>query len=138
MATPVSQCEETAVACPAILLLDDRPENISIIEATLFGLDVNLLEATSGPMALELLEEHRIAAALIDVSTPGAAGFDVAFQMRSRGEAVPIIFITPLDFSVQSTMRACSVGATDFVYAPVEPTVLRTKVLFFLDLFRLR
>lgn len=138
MATPVSQCEETAVACPAILLLDDRPENISIIEATLFGLDVNLLEATSGPMALELLEEHRIAATLIDVSTPGAAGFDVAFQMRSRGEAVPIIFITPLDFSVQSTMRACSVGATDFVYAPVEPTVLRTKVRFFLDLFRLR
>ena len=138
MTIPVLESKEQSLSCPSILILDDRPENILIIEAMLSGLDVNLLEATSGPMALELLEEHSIAAALIDVSIPGVAGFDVAFQMRSRGEAVPIIFITPLDFSVQSTMRACSVGATDFVYAPVEPTVLRTKVQGFLDLFRLR
>ncbi len=138
MAIPVSQSEESAVLCPAILLLDDRPENISLIEATLSGLEVNLLEATSGPMALQLLEEHDIAAALVDVTMPGVEGFDVAFQMRSQGNAVPIIFITPLDFSAQAAMTARSAGATDFLHEPLEPNVLRTKVQVFLDLFHLR
>src|SRR5688572_29215751 len=79
-----------------VLLVDDREENLEVLEALLAGPGLTLLQATSGEAALELLLDHEVALALIDVRMPEMDGFQLAELMRGseRTRRVPIIFVT--------------------------------------------
>ncbi|GAA0513450.1 hypothetical protein CDO46_18460 [Pigmentiphaga sp. NML030171] len=119
-----------------ILVVDDIEENIVALEALVQRPDVELLRANSGPEALELLLGHDVALALLDVHMPGMDGFELAELMRGspRTRHVPIIFLTAADRSTHRTFRGYEAGAVDFLYKPLDPHILRSKIDVFIQL----
>lgn len=123
-----------------ILVVDDVPQNVLAMQALLADETTRVLSAESGAAALELLLEHDVALALLDVQMPGMDGYALAELMRGseRTKHVPIIFITAGATDEQRTFRGYEAGAVDFLYKPVDRRVLRSKVSVFCDLHRQR
>ena len=113
---------------PKVLLVDDHPDNLMVLEAVLRSSDVELLKAQSGAEALELVLIHEIAVALIDVQMPEMDGFELVKLMRGteKSKRIPIVFITASSHNAQRVFNGYSVGAVDFIFKPVEPHILKT------------
>ena len=122
------------------LLVDDRDENLLALGALLREPHVEVLTATSGAAALELLLEHEFALALVDVQMPEMDGFELAELMRGseRTRQVPIIFVTAAGVDQSRVFKGYDTGAVDFLYKPVEPRVIRHKAGVFFELYRQR
>jgi signal transduction histidine kinase len=121
-----------------ILIVDDRRENLTAIEAALVGFNNQLVFADSGAEALRNLLERSFALILLDVQMPGMNGFETArmIRARERSKHVPIIFITAFDSSDDDVLEAYKLGAVDFLFKPVDPDVLRAKAAVFVELQR--
>lgn len=122
------------------LLVDDLEENLLSLEALLRRDDTLLLKARSGDQALELLLEHDVALAFVDVQMPGLDGFELAELMRGneRTKRVPIIFVTAGSTDGKRRFRGYEAGAVDFIQKPIEPDILRSKAEVFFELYRQR
>ncbi|HYP89275.1 MAG TPA: hybrid sensor histidine kinase/response regulator [Polyangiaceae bacterium] len=122
------------------LLVDDLEENLLALSALLRGPGVEVLTARSGREALELLLEHEVALALLDVQMPEMDGFELAELMRGteRTRHVPIIFVTAGAREQRRLFKGYELGAVDFLFKPIEPHILQSKVKVFLDLYRQR
>ncbi len=123
-----------------ILLVDDTPENLTALEALLRQAGVPILRASSGAAALELLLAHDVSLALLDVQMPEMDGFELAELMRGaeRTKHVPIIFVTAGSRDPSRMFKGYETGAVDFLYKPVDPHILRSKVEVFVELARQR
>ncbi len=121
-----------------ILLVDDIEENLIAMAALLRAPEVRVLMARSGADALEILLLNEVALALVDVQMPDMDGFELAELMRGseRTRHVPIVFVTAGAHDRQRQVKGFSFGAIDFLYKPVEPHVLTSKVAVFVELFR--
>ena len=124
----------------SFLLVDDLEENLLSLEALLRREGLNLLKARSGDEALELLLEHDVALALVDVQMPGLNGFELAELMRGneRTRRVPIIFVTAGSGDSQRRFQGYEAGAVDFIQKPIEADILRSKAEVFFELYRQR
>ncbi len=122
------------------LLVDDLEENLLALSALLRAPGVEILRAKSGREALELLLEHDVAVALVDVQMPEMDGFELAELMRGseRTRHVPIIFVTAGAREQQRMFQGYELGAVDFLFKPIEPHALQSKVKVFFDLQRQR
>ena len=120
-----------------ILLVDDRPEKLLALEAVLEELGQEIVRAYSGRDALRALLSQDFAVILLDVNMPGMDGFETAQMIRQRPSTrdVPIIFVTAYGDETH-VARGYSLGAVDYIHAPVVPEVLRSKVAVFVDLFK--
>jgi serine phosphatase RsbU (regulator of sigma subunit)/DNA-binding response OmpR family regulator/anti-sigma regulatory factor (Ser/Thr protein kinase) len=125
---------------PAVLLVDDRPENLLALEAVLEPLGVRLRTADSGEDALKALLEEDFAVVLLDVQMPGMDGFETArfIRGRERSRTTPIIFLTAVSTDVAQVAKGYEAGAVDYVLKPFDPVMLRSKVGVFCDLERQR
>lgn len=121
---------------PTVLVVDDQSSNLIAFEAILEDFDVEILEATSGQEALELLEQHDVTLVLLDVQMPGMDGYEVAqlMQQGNRTQGIPIIFVTAINRDIEHILRGYDSGAVDFLTKPVDSRVLQSKVRVFLDL----
>jgi PAS domain S-box-containing protein len=121
----------------AVLLVDDRPQNLLTLEAILEPLGHELVTATSGEDALRLLL-HRddFAVILLDVQMPRLDGFETAalIKERERTRNIPIVFLTAIEKDEQNVFRGYEVGAVDYVFKPFQPEILRSKVAVLIDL----
>jgi PAS domain S-box-containing protein len=122
------------------LLVDDLEENLLALEGLLKSEAVQVCRARSGVEALELLLENDFALALIDVQMPEMDGFELAELMRGteRTRRIPIIFVTAGLRDQQRVFRGYEAGAVDFLFKPLDPAVVRSKVRVFLELHRQR
>src|ERR1700682_3503550 len=120
-----------------ILLVDDTPENLVSLEAALNGLGEELVLANSGREALRCLLNDDFAAILLDVRMPDMDGFETAELIRSRPRSrqVPILFLTGYR-NEEHLFRGYDLGAVDFLFKPIVPEVLRSKVAVFVELSR--
>ena len=120
-----------------ILLVDDSPENLVSLEASLDGLGQELVVARSGTEALRHLLEDDFAAILLDVKMPEMDGFQTAEFIRSRKRSrhTPILFLTAYK-SEEHLFRGYDLGAVDFLFKPIVPEILRSKVAVFVELGR--
>jgi len=120
-----------------ILLVDDTPDNLVSLEAALYGLGEELVMAHSGKEALRHLLEQDFAAILLDVRMPDMDGFETAELIRSRPRSreTPIIFLTGYK-NEEHLFRGYNLGAVDFLFKPLVPEVLRSKVQVFVELGR--
>jgi signal transduction histidine kinase len=120
-----------------ILLVDDTPENLVSLEAALMGLGEELVMAQSGKEALRHLLNDDFAAILLDVRMPEMDGFETAEMIRSRPRSrqTPILFLTGYR-NEEHLFRGYDLGAVDFLFKPVVPEVLRSKVAVFVELSR--
>jgi signal transduction histidine kinase len=123
-------------AAPKVLVVDDLNQNIIALEAIVGRADLQLLTANSGPEALEVVLQHDIALALIDVQMPGMDGFELAELLRGndRTRHIPIIFLTAAIGDPSRQFRGYEAGAVDFLSKPFDAYVLRSKIEVFVQL----
>ncbi|BAY93056.1 MULTISPECIES: hybrid sensor histidine kinase/response regulator [unclassified Tolypothrix] len=121
-----------------ILLVDDHSENLLALEAILQGLGQNLVRATSGAQALRCLLNQDFAVILLDVQMPEMDGFETAtlIRQRERSRHTPIIFLTAFSTNDSMVFKGYSLGAVDYLFKPIEPEILKSKVAAFVDLFQ--
>ncbi|MEO7837583.1 MAG: response regulator [Acidimicrobiales bacterium] len=120
----------------ALLLVDDRPENLLALEAVLEPLGQRMVRAYSGEEALRHLLSDDFAVIVLDVQMPGIDGFETAerIKQRDRTRDIPILFLTAINPELGHRMRGYATGAVDYIAKPVEAEVLRAKVAVFLEL----
>ncbi|HEY3921474.1 MAG TPA: PAS domain S-box protein [Gaiellaceae bacterium] len=121
----------------AVLLVDDRRQNLVALEAILEPLGHELVSVLSGQEALRtLLQREDFAAILLDVQMPGLDGFETAtlIKQRERTRDIPIVFLTAISKERQHVFRGYEVGAVDYVFKPFQPEILRSKVAVLVDL----
>jgi PAS domain S-box-containing protein len=121
-----------------VLIVDDRPENLLAIEAILEPLGENLVRANSGEEALAHLLNADFALVLLDVAMPGMDGFETAQRIKERKKTsgIPIIFLTANNPDERLILRGYETGAVDYLFKPLTPEVVRSKVSVFCDLYR--
>jgi PAS domain S-box-containing protein len=121
-----------------ILLVDDQPAKLLAYEVILKELGENLVVATSGREALEILLKTEIAVILVDVCMPELDGFELAAMIREhpRFQKIAIIFISAIQVSDFDRLRGYEMGAVDYVPVPVVSEVLRAKIKVFAELYR--
>ena len=124
----------------SILLVDDRPENLLALEASLEPLGRRLVSATSGEEALRHLLKEEFAVILLDVQMPGLDGFEVARMIKHREATrhVPILFLTAISKDRTHVFRGYETGAVDYIFKPIDADILRSKVSVFLELHEQR
>jgi signal transduction histidine kinase len=122
-----------------ILIVDDLPEKLLVYRTLLEDLQAQIVEAHSGTEALKRVLESEFAVILLDVNMPDIDGLETANLVRrhKNGRHTPIIFITSYADEMQ-TARGYELGAVDYILSPVIPSVLRTKVRVFVDLYEAR
>ncbi len=118
-----------------ILLVDDNPENLVALEAVLESLGQDLVKATSGFEALRHLLDEDFAAVILDVKMPDMDGFETAQLIRSRkrSQNTPILFLTGFR-NEEHLFRGYDLGAVDFLFKPIVPEILQSKVSVFVEL----
>jgi PAS domain S-box-containing protein len=121
-----------------ILMVDDQPGKLLSYEVILGELGENLLKATSGKEALELLLKHDVAVVLMDVSMPELDGFELASMIHQhpRFQRTAIIFISAVHLTDLDRLKGYQRGAVDYISVPVIPELLRAKVSVFAELHR--
>jgi PAS domain S-box-containing protein len=120
-----------------ILIVDDHPENLVALEAILQPLGYPLIRAGSGQEALREVLRHEFAVILLDVQMPGLNGFETAnlIKARERSSHTPIIFLTAISKEEEYVFEGYSAGAVDYMFKPFNPSILRSKVAVFVDLY---
>jgi len=124
---------ETAVAeagiRPKILIIDDEPLNLRIVEAMLTPLGYECSTAPDGASGIDRAREWNPDCILLDVMMPELDGFETARRLRQDGVThhTPIVMVTALQ-EVEARVRGLEAGADDFLAKPVDKTELRARV----------
>lgn len=121
-----------------ILIVDDIEPNVILLETTLRHLKANIIRAFSGKEALEKIKGKELALALIDVHMPEMSGIDLASHiLRDKGRnLIPIIFITAYPCNDNELEKIYETGVIDYIFKPVHPKLLISKVKILLELNR--
>jgi PAS domain S-box-containing protein len=147
----VTRDDQTKTAAPStreplsqahvnILIVDDEPKNLTVLEAILDDPGYRLIRALSAEQALLALLADEFALLILDVRMPDVTGFELAriIKARKKYANVPIIFLTAHYNEDQHIIDGYTTGAVDYLNKPVNSAVLRSKVAVFADLYRNR
>jgi len=121
-----------------VLVVDDDERNLLALAEVLSDI-AEVVTADSGEAALRQLLKGEFAVILLDVFMPGLDGYETARLIRARDQTkrIPIIFLSAVNKETEHLMRGYTMGAVDYVFKPVEPIVLQSKVAVFVDLFNM-
>ncbi|CAI2718631.1 response regulator [Nitrospina watsonii] len=125
---------------PHILIVDDVEANLIALESLLDDLSCHIIRADSGKEALSRVLEHEFALILLDVQMPNMDGYETASLIRGieKTRFIPIIFVTASSKEEPYVFKGYQRGAVDYLYKPLNPIILKSKVSVFLDLFNQR
>src|SRR3954469_2523495 len=128
--------EEPEADRARVLLVDDDERNLLAVATVLEDLGEVVL-ARSGEEALRHLLKGDFAVILLDVYMPGMDGYETAQIIRGRDQTkgIPIVFLSAVNKEAEHQLRGYSMGAVDYVFKPVDPIILRSKVAVFVELF---
>ena len=112
-----------------VLIVDDEPRNLRVLEGILAPLHYDLQLAGSGKEALEHVAADPPDIVLLDVMMPDISGFDVCRRLKTQAETqfTPIVLVTALA-DRESKLMGIEAGADDFINKPVDPNELRARV----------
>ncbi|MFZ2036813.1 MAG: two-component system response regulator [Dehalococcoidales bacterium] len=112
-----------------ILIVDDYPQNVKLLEAYLLPCGYKLVKAASGEEALTKLEGNKIDLILLDVMMPDIDGFEVTRRIRQddKNHLLPIILVTSLR-ETEDRVRGIEAGCDDFISKPVDKLELLARV----------
>lgn len=117
-----------------ILLVDDNSVDLMVLETILNDEDVNLIEANSAQEALVKIERTELALSIVDIQMPEMNGIELANQIRKKKQAIPIIFLTAYYSDNFQVIEGYGAGAVDYLFKPVNPTILLSKIRVFLEM----
>ncbi|BFM49256.1 EAL domain-containing protein [Marinomonas sp. THO17] len=121
---------------PTVLIVDDVPENLRILNDVIASLDCQVAVATSGERALELLNRTQPCLVLLDVMMGGIDGFETCRRIRllEQHKELPVIFVTALADDISLGFE---VGGNDFISKPFRVDEVRVRVQHQLEKYRL-
>ena len=124
----------------SILAVDDRPENLLALETLLESPELEIVKAGSGDEALSKTIDHEFALILLDVQMPDMDGYETAELLRSvkKTSTIPIIFVTAANKEDYHVFKGYESGAVDYLFKPLEPVILTSKVRIFIELYKQR
>ncbi len=113
---------------PKILVVDDLPQNVRLLEAVLASNGYAVTSASSGPEALEKLTADPPELVLLDIQMPGMNGYEVCRRIRSDPATrfLPVVMITSSD--TEARVNAIEAEADDFVTKPFNQQELLARV----------
>lgn len=125
---------------PKLLIVDDKVNNILVVEGLLSDLDVEFVRAMSGPEAIDKAATNEFALVLMDVQMPGMDGFEAVEIIRKdpKNEFLPIIYITAIYNENYYRTKGLKTGAVDFIAKPIVTDLFIGKVSIFINLYRQR
>ncbi len=114
---------------PVILVVDDQPQNIELLEAYLVPQGYEIITAVNGEEALEKLSGNKIDLILLDVMMPGMNGYEVCKKIKSDSDNtfLPIVMLTALD-NRQAKIEGLETGADDFLNKPFSEIELVARI----------
>jgi putative two-component system response regulator len=114
---------------PAILVVDDQPQNIELLEAYLVPQGYEIIKAVNGEETLKKLTTNRIDLILLDVRMPGIDGFEVTRRVKQdiTYRQLPIILVTALR-DTEARVKGIEAGCDDFISKPVDKMELLARV----------
>jgi PAS domain S-box-containing protein len=123
---------------PNILIVDDTPENLILIESVINKLEVNIIKAESGLEALAKCRNVELALAILDVWMPSMNGYELATKLNEgrTDDKVPIIFLTASNFNELEVYKGYGAGAVDYMFKPINNPILLSKINVFLEIFK--
>lgn len=119
---------------PNILIVDDKKQNLLALTKILRDFDANIISATDGNEALQMILKHEFALVLMDVQMPVMDGLEAAKIMRMEIQT-PIIFLTAVSTDREFILKGYEMGAVDYLVKPFEPKILKGKVEVFLCMY---
>ena len=125
-------------AKPRLLLVDDNPQNLLALETILAADDRIVVTAQSGEEALKRLLDDDYSAVLLDIKLSGIDGYETAglIRARERTRDVPIIFLTSYNKDDADVVKGYAYGAVDYIFKPIVPEILASKVNVFVELYK--
>jgi len=119
----------TQLFSPAILIVDDNPQNLQVLGRLLQESKYEIEFATNGEAALEWLNTRQFDLILLDINMPGMNGFEVCRRIRSNPDMnnVPVIFLSA-ESERESILKGFELGAQDYVTKPFDSRELLVKV----------
>jgi PAS domain S-box-containing protein len=123
-----------------ILIVDDEPKNLTVLETVLDNPAYRLVKAESADQALLALLVEQFALLILDIRMPGVSGIELAHMIKERKKTsqIPIIFLTAYYNEDQHVLQGYGAGAVDYLHKPVNPDILRSKVAIFAELYRMQ
>jgi putative two-component system response regulator len=114
---------------PKILIVDDEPKNLKLLEAFLLPFQYEILKAENGEHALSIISRTDIDIVLLDVMMPRMDGFEVCRRIKSdeNTRMIPVIMVTALD-DTEARVKAIEQGADDFITKPPNRVELQARV----------
>jgi two-component system, sensor histidine kinase and response regulator len=131
--------DRKAQPAEAVLVVNDRQDQLMSMVAMLEPLGVEVVGVDSGREALRRMLQREFAVMLLDVHMPEMSGFEIAeaIRQRPRSTLTPIIFVSASHHAEIDRLRGYEIGAFDYVMVPVDPLILRAKVAAFLKMYRM-
>ncbi len=113
---------------PLVLLVDDEPMNLKLMEALMVSLKYDVVKASNGLEALDVIAREDVDLVLLDVMMPEMDGFEVCRRLKSkeRTRMIPVILVTALE-DTESKIRGIESGADDFISKPPNLAELRAR-----------
>ena len=143
---PVHQSSRRKKSAPAdtsgrfinILIVDDEPKNLTVLETVLDAPDYRLVLAESAEQALLALLADEFAILILDIQMPGCSGLELAriIKEREKTSQIPIIFLTAYYNDDQHVIDGYGAGAIDYLHKPINPVIMRSKVAVLAELHR--
>ena len=114
---------------PVILVVDDQPQNIELLEAHLVRQGYEIIQAESGEEALEKLSSNQVDLVLLDVKMPRMSGFEVLAKLRAdkKTQRIPVVMITAHKEN-EDRVKALESGCDDFISKPFDKHELLARV----------
>ncbi|WP_048063531.1 methanogen output domain 1-containing protein [Methanococcoides burtonii] len=111
-----------------ILIVDDEPNNVELLEALLF-VDYEIMTASGGQEALDIINKENLDLVLLDVMMPEITGYEVCEHIKSsiKTQFLPVIMVTALT-EREDRIKGIEAGADDFLSKPVDRLELNTRV----------
>ncbi len=130
---------ENALAGAHLLIVDDSPANLMILEKILSRQNCRVSQATSGEQALEIVYADKPELILLDVMMPGMNGFEVCRSLKSAPDTahIPVIFVTAAD-EIDQVKEGFASGGADFIRKPFQPDELVARGRLHIENIRLR
>jgi phosphoserine phosphatase RsbU/P len=116
-------------AAPSILIVDDTPSNVELVQAVLAAEGFRTMEAADGAAAVALCHRDPPDLILLDVVMPGESGFETCARLKSdpATDDIPIIFLSSLD-DVQHKVTGLKIGGADYISKPVDAREMLARV----------
>jgi response regulator RpfG family c-di-GMP phosphodiesterase len=120
---------------PVILVVDDQPQNIDLLEAYLVPQGYEIVKAKDGEAALESIAESNVDLVLLDVMMPKIDGFEVCRRIKKdeRLRNIPVVMITALSAKADR-IKGIEAGAEDFISKPIDKGEVIARVTMLLKM----